>query len=854
MAMSVDEGYRNVQREDEEDVTAAALAAVASSRRSPTSSGGKKTRQPLPREFRERDRRGSDGKQPNGEPSTPHRHRDRSLVGRASPSPKKGTGSTYSDPSVHTSPRRPGASRFSTVRELTRKHQTRWLSEDLSASADGEDDAAVQYSSGSGGSGRRQGHRNGSSDGLLIPSGGRSLVGEGLRAAGITKRKDTGDDPFVSGSGDNGTRSPRRTKSTGNSSVANGEWDTSMEQSEGARSSTHLGEGVGLSRRLDPRTPAAMSHKPNDRGNYTAGILSRPGTSMAALHHESIDNPPPRTAPPALRSYKSTYLQDRDRGKNASPQVQQEPVQQRSSDRAYSSPFTTFRSSTAPLTGLGRDSNAEHRRLMLDSLGMFESHLSRLPPMGQITTNTIPELFQSAQHLVHTLDRLNSMLKTGTNKALEAQIDAEVTDQQDGIDLVDLWRQVGSDHRENLRMSDEVVRNMTGFLLGVGKVLREYSALSGQHMRSVSLDEEMTRKLTPEVGASSSGKESEGRRSRETRRSWDPAQRDSSGLLTRLSSRERNGTGARPGSSLNMLRSSGASSSEGRSVADAVGEQTPPTTLRNNVSALAASSSIRRLYTPRERSTPNVAPIMTSFESRDSLQSYEPSPTPTSRHAQSAISDRPRAFPPLAVPPSLSTLPSESLLNRNSTVSDKPNRRKVSSNSNITVRAEPSAFSSVLRPPNATTALTTHNVLQSNSPAPGSASSPHSLLRSESSGSARTNGVTFSRPSTISSSTLSNLQQQHERVMRGRAESNASSILDESPVTLAPAAMISPLSGSETERDARRRTLGARPRISLDSALEEAAAEVMNASQAATLLSSAGRKERRRTITEIFQR
>lgn len=62
MAMSVDEGYRNVQREDEEDVTAAALAAVASSRRSPTSSGGKKTRQPLPREFRERDRRGSDGK------------------------------------------------------------------------------------------------------------------------------------------------------------------------------------------------------------------------------------------------------------------------------------------------------------------------------------------------------------------------------------------------------------------------------------------------------------------------------------------------------------------------------------------------------------------------------------------------------------------------------------------------------------------------------------------------------------------------------------------------------------------------------------------------------------------------
>lgn len=39
---------------DEDDVTSAALAAVASSRRSPT---GRKARQPLPKEFRENDRR-----------------------------------------------------------------------------------------------------------------------------------------------------------------------------------------------------------------------------------------------------------------------------------------------------------------------------------------------------------------------------------------------------------------------------------------------------------------------------------------------------------------------------------------------------------------------------------------------------------------------------------------------------------------------------------------------------------------------------------------------------------------------------------------------------------------------------
>ena len=107
-----------------------------------------------------------------------------------------------------------------------------------------------------------------------------------------------------------------------------------------------------------------------------------------------------------------------------------------------------------------RDPNSDHRRLMLEALSVFESHLSRLPPMGQTTTTTIPEVFQSAQHLVHALDRLNAMLKDGTNKALEAQIDAELADSKDGVDLPELWREVGADHRENLRVSDEVVRNV----------------------------------------------------------------------------------------------------------------------------------------------------------------------------------------------------------------------------------------------------------------------------------------------------------------------------------------------------------------------------------------------------------
>ncbi|GBE85120.1 predicted protein [Sparassis crispa] len=837
MAMSVDETRSNRWRDDEQDVTTAALAAVASSRRSPQGTNGssRRNRQPLPREFREGERPSSEVKA-NGEPSTPHRPTER----YSSPafSPHASTSMIPTNP--QTSPRRSGTARYSTVRELTRKHQTRWLSEDLS-NGNGDENSPTP---GSGGvPGRRQGHRGGSSDGLLVSTSGRSLLGEGLRAAGLTKRRDAGDDVFTDESPTTPVV-PRLTKSTGNASVNNGDWgDASLGQSKGVGLSTRVSEGVGPpgSNNFESRTPVTTSQRRGDRNSYS-GVPIRPGTSMAALHHESPDNPP-RTAPPALRTYKSVRpLPDRD--SPASRQARQEPVQT-SSDLAYSSPLASYashRSSTAPPpSSKGQDANAEHRRLMLEALGMFESHLSRLPPMGQTTTNTIPGLFQSAQHLVHTLDKMNGMLRAGTHKALEAQIDAEVADSAEEVDPVNLWRQVGADHRENLRVSDEVVRNMTGFLLGVGKVLRDASALHGQHLRSVSLDDDAAKRGSPDVNGdrvASGSRPLDGRQSREIRRSWDA--KDLRTLT--MSSVERSVGSTRPASSLNILRRPGTSSSDGRS-ADATHEQTPPA-MRNNSTAIPASSSTRRFFTTRERrGTPEqdsaLAPIITSLDSQDTTNSYEPSPTPTSRHSRSALSERPRT----AIPPSLSTLPSESLLSCASTVdTDKLSRRKISSNSNITVRAESSTINSVIKPPNPTTALT--NATVSNSP-----DTRYPVLRSESSGSGRTNGVTFSRPSTISVSTLNGLQQQLDRDTRARTSSTISAA--EEPIYLAPAAVIS---RSETERDKKRRTLGARSRISLDSAFGEEGGSVDSSASSilSSSLSSSARRERRRTINEIF--
>ncbi|KAI0670911.1 hypothetical protein C8Q78DRAFT_974695 [Trametes maxima] len=823
-AFSVDEGYGHY-RSDDEDVSMAALAAVASSRRDPGSSG-KKGRPSLPREFR--NRKDSDEKLPP-EPATPHRHPTRNELGRASPSPRKNR-VVASDPPA--SPRRFGQSRYSTVRELTRNHQTRWMSEDLSSPSRENPDQPL-YSI----MGRSQGHRSGSSEGLLGTAGGRSLLGEGLRAAGLTKRRD--EDVFNSPNGEPHDVFPRRTHSTGNSSVIAGGGDGSPEQSRESRS-IRIDEGVGPPR--DPKTPLNGSYRFTDR-RPQSGLAARPGTSMAALHHDTHDMAPPRTAPPALRSYRSTYA--------LPSRVAEDLRQEASHERATSSPFGTLRSSTAQ--GGARDNNAEHRRLMLDSLSMFESQLSRLPPMGQTSTTTIPEVFQSAQHLVHALDKLNVMLKDGTNKALEAQIDAELADCKEGVDLMDLWREVGSDHRENLRVSDEVVRNMTGFLLGVGKILREATSYGGQqHLRTMSLDEEVIRRGTPEVQAAGS-RDSDGRRSRDSRRSWEPG-RETARLLTRLSSLERNGNGdgarSRPGSA--MQRSSTTSSSEGRSASETANDGTPAT-LRQSAPVLAPSSAARRLYAPRDRGSELSGPLVTSLSQDDFSGDYEPSPTPISRQAHVALPDR-RAFPPIAVPPSLSTLPSESLLTRSNTIAtDKSSRRKISSSSIVTVRAEPSPFIPTIKPSNPTTAVTAHTV----SASPEADRTPFPMLRSESGSSARTNGVTFSRPTTISVSTaLSGLQQQHARGARSRTVSNASSIADNhSAVPAPPLALQSSTSGSESERESRWKTLSGRPRASLDSnRSSESPIDAGDRSLASTVSYSAARKERRRTITEVFPR
>ncbi len=99
---------------------------------------------------------------------------------------------------------------------------------------------------------------------------------------------------------------------------------------------------------------------------------------------------------------------------------------------------------------------------------MFESYLTRLPPVGG---TEVPELFRSAQSIVEATNKLNALLRTCNSNAGAEAIHYEI-EKDEPVDPVAVWQTVAGDFRETVRVSDELVRTTTSFLLGVGKLLR----------------------------------------------------------------------------------------------------------------------------------------------------------------------------------------------------------------------------------------------------------------------------------------------------------------------------------------------------------------------------------------------
>ncbi|KAL4081188.1 hypothetical protein J3A83DRAFT_4084425 [Scleroderma citrinum] len=882
-----------------DDIADAALAAVASSRRSPTGTGSinRRSRQPLPREFRDnRERRSLDGR-PSIEPMTPHHvsYREGAPNEDISPRTAAHTAANASMSTLQYSPRGQRTNRSSTVRDLARRHQPRWLSDDISTVGSTTTGTASSVPD----SGRRQAQRGGSAESPL--ASGR-LAGEGLRAAGISMRT-TGrgrygavthdDDPFSVREIHAGEL--RRAKSGSGMGVGRVvEWEDEEhardrrmddERSRTSGSSVRESEGIGpptsrgILRTEHARSMSTLVSERDARSSRPAS--SRPATSMGMGGGEMY-------RPDSTLSRSRRY-----------------DLPDRSLIRRHTSmtPVSTS-SGTGSASGSVPGGSGEHTRLMVEALSMFQAALARLPgqPFTTQGQGQGRDLQYQAETLVRSADRLNALMRAGTTHAVQQQIAIEVDDANDDDydsatrDPARIWRDVGADYREGLRESDEIVRTLTGFILGVGRVLKETAAVvaagaegSKEHLRCTSLDAEAMRRRTPDgmgLGSATGSRHSQdGRRSVESRRSWDPAVQGD--LARRVSLRgDREYDLSRPPSSALRDRDS-ASDQDRRHIHSRNGFQS-----QSQPSSAASSSSStgpgpRRLLTPREIREQQLS---RSADAVDLSMDHEPSPTPASRHAHVQSEHRHnqndrhnhRPTPSHATPPPLPSLPSETLL-RKSSLAEKQSRRKISlaSLASITtVRAASSPFALSTSSP--TTAVTAHTVSGSSpeieaAPIPASASgsgllSAHALTRSDSRDSARSvsassSYVTFSRPSEVSMSALQQ-QLQHSRDSEARAGStdlpaNANASVRTKGKGSANSdsnQLRTPLSGSETERDTRRRTIGVRSaRMSLDGAIEEREGEAGGyeggtgpGARTNTITLPSQRRERRRTVTEIF--
>jgi hypothetical protein len=728
-----------------------------------------------------------------------------------------------------------GVGRSSTVRERRIPVSPRWSSHDYRTPATLRTRSFNTSYSNEDGNPRRekqQSQRVGSVENVPWSPTGRSLISEGLRAAGLTRRNDEDG---------KGKRVEQETRG------ANGDVFT-----ERVRKIDWSPQDV-----MDDGTRRPLVDRERERN-----MPQRASTSMA--QYQYLD----RDSPDALRGHRTPYslvLHERDlstgertmsalsrRTPGNTPRLGSMHLQERVNT---ASPFGSCRFPTPQI---------EHARLMLDSLTLFESSLAKLPrSASSIGAASHADVLQNAQGMVCAADRLFNLLKQGSTRAIESQVEAEVESAADDPqvkEIVDLWGKVAADYREGSRMADDLIRGITGVLLGIGRVMREFMVEKGVsefgspsvHGRHASLGGDDLRRMSPDVShLNNSGSHSENSSERQSVSSRSSRDREREETLRKLAS----GGAIRPESVLARVSPATFHRLKNREHLDVesikngrIGGSVSRSTLHEQRVSAQDSSTLRG---------PSLIPA-------DSQETIHPSPTPASKPKSSSAIGRASAIPPLSIPRPLPTLPSEALLRRtadefdgnepSTTVPSRERRR-------ATIRgSERPVFASLTSPASPTIALTPHTVSNTER-------SSNPIRRADSIKSGRSQ-VTFSRPTAVSvERSLSELQQADGARKRTLSTSSAQ---DRDGLSVPPHKNMgrNAVSGSETERDVTRKTLGvARARMSLDIQHEDdrnslgvtadsrkSTSHAADRSAATTILASTVKRDRRRTVTDIWQR
>jgi hypothetical protein len=719
---------------------------------------------------------------------------------RGSPSPTAGA-ATFSD-QITKRPQRPTAAR----ERRTAAHRT-WQSEDLN-SPDTETESSRLPRS-------RYEQRGSSGENSLIV---RSVVNEGLRAAGLAGRREPTESYRV---GESAARQRNVSGGLGShptllaspASLDGGvEWESGLSRSRNGMSSR---EPITLASRMPNRSIQSV-------------LSPRPGTGMS-LHDDGT------RASPSLRHLRSkTDLPDRYSSLGSAAVV-----------KAFTSPSGVVRTLQSkreiPSTpGGGSSTNTtnnmeHHAHLMNEALFMFESHVQKLPK-ATVTPGIYDDVVRDAQVLVAAAGSLNKALRAASNTAIEEQVYAEVgdDDREESGEVADVWRRIGVELREDIRVSDELVRTMTSFMIGVGRTLRAAAVSS-----------------TP-AGDGRQSVESSGRRSVEVRSSMDQHRDESLRRLTAArptpTSDTLTGKGtvsgewdrtkrtsynsitneSRPSSVLSMIR-------DGRPSMEASERPATYTTLGSGKRSLSRARGEVEL--PR-LSIPQSARELGFPESMDGGDR-----TPMDRPIRSTRHSS------LALPPPLPTLPSESLartkLHAGRLV---PKEKRTSRSSAVTIQGQPMSPSE---------ADSSFSPATAKSPDIQTSPSSTSFTLTSKRTSSMLNGLqqvssALSRKRTISATSEIGRSMLHSAPSRPPILRKASSALTSGSAPSPPlsassrtmsrttsSSTLSNLSGGNRSADAKPRTT--RIRMSLDSNLRSE-----NDNQDSPLLSAAQRRERRR--------
>ena len=709
------------RRLSEQDlITQSALAAVASSR-SPLSS---RWRAGLPKEFR------SDIVDDSPSPTSPSKGRI-----SVADAQKESVKPDIRDLVTYLSIQRPvdpvtPFRRPSTIREYRR-------------SDFGSPSTDRQYNitnSNKDGNQRRQTLRGGSAESALISPGGRSLIREGLKAAGLSKKRQ--EDRRVEWSPEVNKKSmspekerlhpPRVATSMAEYRKVDNEDDDPDRRYRVADRPAHRLHSRDREGSL-ARAEISITGRERERDSIP---MDRAGSSFARYNHNNYPHSP--SPAPLLSTPRRTFER-----------------------LSTPSPFGIRRLNTQS-PAVGSSSNqTEHIKLMLESLTVLETQLNKLPLgkfVGGSSTGTNvavgstgasqTELAKDTQSMVYAAERLSELLKKGNGRAVEEQVEAEVEESSTGLDtqeIRNIWSRVAADYRENSRVADELVRGITGFLLGIGRVMRDigpssladYEGVSphGNHV-TLDADEEELRLRRQRESPSPAGS---ARRSVSSRSSRD-------GMVVSSDSGSPGAGAQRPES---VLARASTATHQKRPGDRELQFETPPSpshqqrhirqaSIRKLLPALPdRPESARRLFTPREQREQILDAKFSSHRpvdgsdsescmpTRDSQETFQLrhdlSPTPASRTRGGDTQDREGILSPLKFPKPLPTLPSETLVRRltvNKHVERIASPSPAATTGRSTIKSSLPASPSLTAPKNnATTALTPHTV---------SISSPHS--------------------------------------------------------------------------------------------------------------------------------